>query len=215
MHIPDGFIAPQLYLPVYGLTAGLWAFALRRLRASLREETLPRLAVLTAFCFALMMIMVPLPGGTSVHATGVALLAILFGVWSAFVAVSVVLLIQALLFGAGGVTALALNALAMGLVGSAVARGSYLVLRRVREDLALVTAGWLSVNVSALLMAVALGLQPVIAHRADGTPLFFPFGLAVVVPAVMIPHALIGVGEGALTLLMWRVLQRRGWIAAA
>jgi cobalt/nickel transport system permease protein len=149
VHIPDGFIAPQLYLPAYGLAAGLWTFALRRLRASLQEETLPRLAVLTAFCFVLMLIMVPLPGGTSVHASGVALLAILFGVWSAFLAISLVLLIQALLFGAGGVTALAVNALAMGLVGSAVARGAYLLLRGFRERLALVAAGWLSVNVSA------------------------------------------------------------------
>ena len=121
MHIPDGFIAPQVYLPAYGVAAGLWTYGLRRLRAVLREETIPRLAVLTAFCFVVTMVMLPLPGGTSVHATGIALLALLFGVWTAFVAFSIVLLLQALLFGAGGVTALAVNALAMGMVGSLVA----------------------------------------------------------------------------------------------
>ena len=212
MHIPDGFIAPQVYLPAYGTAAGLWAYAARRLRATLREETIPRLAVLTAFCFVVMMIMVPLPGGTSAHATGIALLAIVFGVWTAFLSVSLVLLLQALLFGAGGVTALAVNALAMGLVGSAAARYTYRLLRRIHEGFGLVAAGWISVNASALLMALVLGMQPVIAHAEDGQPLFFPFGLSITLPAVMIPHALIGIGEGMLTLLMFRLLSQRGWV---
>jgi cobalt/nickel transport system permease protein len=212
MHIPDGFIAPQVYLPAYGVAAGLWAYGVKRLRAALQDETIPRLAVLTAFCFVVMMVMVPLPGGTSAHATGVALLALLFGVWTAFISVSLVLLLQALLFGAGGVTSLAVNALAMGLVGSVAARAAYAMLRRVHEGFALVAAGWLSVNFSALLLALVLGMQPAIAHTEDGQPLFFPFGLSVTLPAVMIPHALIGIGEGVLTLLMWRLLARRGWV---
>jgi cobalt/nickel transport system permease protein len=215
MHIPDGFIAPQMYLPAYGVGAGLWAYGLRRVRAALREETIPRLAVLTAFCFIVMTVMVPLPGGTSVHATGVALLALLFGVWTAFISVSLVLLLQALLLGAGGVTTLPLNALAMGLVGSAAARYAYTLLRRIHEGFGLVAAGWLSVNAAALLLALALGLQPMIAHAEDGQPLFFPFGLSVTLPAIMIPHALIGIGEGALTLIMWRLLARRGWVSSS
>jgi cobalt/nickel transport system permease protein len=113
------------------------------------------------------------------------------------------------------VTALALNALAMGLVGSAAARYSYRLLRQVHEGFALVAAGWFSVNTAALLMALALGLQPVIAHAEDGQPLFFPFGLSVTLPAVMIPHALVGIGEGVLTLLMFRLLRQRGWVSQA
>jgi cobalt/nickel transport system permease protein len=213
MHIPDGFIAPQMYLPAYAVAAAFWAYGLRRLRNALREEMIPRLAVLTAFSFVAMMVMLPLLGGTSVHATGVALLALLFGVWTAFVSVSLVLLLQALLFGAGGVTSLPVNALALGLVGSAVAWAAYRMLRQIHQGFALVAAGWLSVNASALLLALALGLQPVIAHTEDGQPLFFPFGLSVTLPAVMIPHALIGIGEGILTLLMWRFVDRRGWFA--
>jgi cobalt/nickel transport system permease protein len=213
MHIPDGFVAPQVYLPAYGVAAGLWTYGLRRLRAALREETIPRVAVLTAFCFVVTMVMLPLPGGTSVHATGIAVLALLFGVWTAFVAFSIVLLLQALLFGAGGVTALPVNALAMGMVGSVVAWYAYRLLRRAHQGFALVAAGWLSVNVAALLLALVLGIQPVIAHTEEGQPLFFPFGLSVTLPAVMIPHALIGVGEGVLTLLMWRFVERRGWFA--
>lgn len=213
MHIPDGFIAPQMYLPAYGVAAALWGYGLRRLKTCLREETIPRLAVLTAFCFVVMMVMVPLPGGTSAHATGVALLTVLFGVWTTFIAVSMVLLLQAMLFGGGGVTALPVNALAVGMAGSVVARYTHALLRRVHEGCALVAAGWLSVNVSAFLVALALGLQPVIAHREDGQPLFFPFGLSVTLPAVMVPHAIIGIGEGALTLLMWRFVAGRGWLS--
>ena len=122
-------------------------------------------------------------------------------------------LLQAVLFGAGGVTALPLNALAMGLVGSLVAWGAYRVLRPVHEVTALVAAGWLSVNLSALLLALALGLQPVIAHGPDGHPLFFPFDLSITIPAVMLPHAVIGIGEGVLTLLMCRLVWRRGWLS--
>ncbi len=212
MHIPDGFIAPQMYLPAYGVTAGLWVYGLRRLRVGLHEETIPRLAVVTAFSFVAMMVMVPLPGGTSAHATGIALLALLFGVWTAFLAVSLVLLLQALLFGAGGITALPVNALAMGMVGSAVAWYTHRLLRTVHEGFALVAAGWLSVNASAFLLALALGLQPLLAHAADGQPLFFPFGLSITLPAVMMPHAVVGIGEGGLTLLMWRFARRRGWV---
>jgi cobalt/nickel transport system permease protein len=213
VHIPDGFIAPQVYLPAYGVAAGLWAYGVRRLRTVLREEVIPRLAVLTAFSFVLMMVMVPMPGGTSAHASGIALLAIVFGVWTAFISVSLVLLLQALLFGAGGITALALNALAMGLIGGAAARAAYLLLRNIHAESALVAAGWLSINTSALLMALVLGVQPWIAHGEDGQPLFFPFGLSITLPAVMIPHALVGVGEGVLTLLIFRRLSQRGWVA--
>jgi len=212
MHIPDGFIAPQMYVPAYGVAAGLWGVGLRRVRRSLDEETIPKLAVLTAFSFVSMMVMIPLPGGTSVHMTGVALLAILFGVWTSFISVSLVLLLQAILFGAGGVTSLPINALAVGLAGSAVAVATYRALRQVHRPTALVAAGWLSVNVSAFLMALALGLQPAIARGADGQPLFFPFGVSITIPAVMLPHALIGVGEGILTLLMCRLVWNRGWL---
>lgn len=208
MHLPDGFLSPQTYLPAYSLAAGLWWLAARRLRRTLDAERLPWLAAATALAFVLMMLAVPLPGGSSVHATGVALLAVNFGVWTAFLAVSLVLAMQALLFGMGGVTALAVNALALGLLGSAVARFVWRALRPVHEATALILAGWVSVALPAALIAVILGLQPAIAHDAAGRPLFFPFGLTVTLPAVLIPHALLGLGEGLLTWLGTATLQR-------
>jgi cobalt/nickel transport system permease protein len=208
MHIPDGFIAPRMYLPAYAVAAGLWILGLRRTRRWLRQEVIPLLGVMTAVSFVLMMVALPLPGGTTAHATGVALLAVCFGVWTSFLAVSLVLGMQALVLGIGGVTSLPVNALAVGLVGSVVAAVVFAALRRVHETLALFAAGWFSVMASALVIAVVLGVQPALAHTADGTPLFFPFGLRVTLPAVLVPHAIVGAGEGVLTVIAYRFVQR-------
>lgn len=208
MHIPDGFIAPQMYLPLYAVAVPTWVYALRRVRAALDERSIPLLAVVTALAFVLSMIAIPVPGGTTVHATGIGLLAVLFGVWTAFVSLSLVFLMQALLFGDGGITALPLNALAMGLAGSACAAGVYTLLRARSERIALFLAAASAVLLSALLVALALGVQPLIAHRADGTPLFFPFGLAITLPAVLLPHLAVAVGEGLLTVLVHRFVTR-------
>lgn len=207
MHIPDGFIAPQLYLPLYGVAAGLWAYGAKRLARDLDEATLPWLASLTAASFALSFVALPLPGGTSAHVTGVGLLAATFGVWNAFMAASMVFAIQALLFGDGGVTTLPLNALAMGFAGALAARGLYLALRR-WPGVALFAAGWIGLALPALLLALALGAQPLLGHDAAGAPLYFPFGWSVTLPALLLPHALLGIGEGALTVLGGRLIER-------
>jgi cobalt/nickel transport system permease protein len=214
VHIPDGFIAPQVYLPAYAVAAGAWWWSARGLRRRLEAEQVPRLAVFTALAYALGLVMIPVPGGTSGHAIGIALLALLFGVRIAFVAYSLVLALQSLLFGAGGITALAVNALAMGLAGAAVAVLAFRALRRWSEDAAVVAATWLSVVASAALVALALGLQPLIAQRDDGSPLFFPFGPAITLPAVLLPHLVIGAGEALLTLLVWRYARTRKWTPA-
>lgn len=212
MHIPDGFLSPQTYLPAYAVAAGAWAWSANELRAKLDETTVPRLAMLTALAYALGLVMVPIPGGTSGHAIGVTILALVFGVRSAFIAYSLVLLLQSLLFGAGGITALAVNALALGLVGSATAVVTYRLLRGMGETLAVSVAAWLSVVVPGILIALTLGIQPLIAHKPDGTPLFFPFGPAITLPAVLIPHLLIGIGEAILTVLVWRYAKARRWV---
>lgn len=213
MHIPDGFLSPQTYLPAAALAVGAWAWAGRQLRNSLDETLIPRLAMLTALAYGLGLVMLPLPGGTSGHALGVAMLALLFGLRLAFLAYSGVLLLQALLFGAGGITALPINALAMGLAGSAVALTVFRLLKPLNETFAVAAAAWLSVMLSGLLVALALGMQPLIAHQPDGTPLFFPFGPEITLPAILVPHALIGIGEAVLTLLVWRYARMRKWIA--
>ena len=93
MHVPDGFLSPQTYVPAFALAAGAWAYAARALRQRLDDTLLPRLAVLSALGFVLMSVMLPLPGGTSVHASGIGILAVVLGPWITFAAVSLVLLL--------------------------------------------------------------------------------------------------------------------------
>jgi cobalt/nickel transport system permease protein len=214
LHIPDGFIAPQVYLPAYAVAAAAWWWAARGLRQRLDHEEIPRLAVLTALAYVLGLIMVPIPGGTSGHALGVALLALIFGPRLAFLAYSLVLLLQALLFGAGGITALPVNALAIGLAGALVATWTFRLLKRLGEAPAVLAAGWLSVVVSSVLVALVLGVQPAIAHKPDGSPLFFPFGPEITLPALVLPHLIIGAGEAVLTLFVWRFAKSRKWVTA-
>ncbi|HDP88791.1 MAG TPA: cobalamin biosynthesis protein CbiM, partial [Thioalkalivibrio sp.] len=196
------------YLPLYAAAGIAWFVGMRRVRRRLDQDTVPLLAVVTALAFVLSMIALPLPGGTTVHATGIGLLAILFGPWTAFMSLSLVFLMQALLFGSGGITALPLNALAMGLAGSFAGFGLYRLLRARHETAALFLGAATAVLVAALLVAVVLGIQPLVAQRADGTPLFFPFGLAITLPAVLLPHLAVATGEGVLTVLLYRFLTR-------
>jgi cobalt/nickel transport system permease protein len=214
MHIPDGFISPQTYLPAYAIAGVAWVWAARSLREQLDEQIVPKLAAMTALAYGLGLVMVPVPGGTSGHALGIAMLTLLFGVRLAFLSYSLVLALQSLLFGAGGITALPINALAMGLAGALVSMAAFRALRGINETAAVVAAAWCSVMLSGLIVALLLGVQPVIAQREDGTPLFFPFGFSIVLPAVLIPHLLIAVGEAVLTLFVWRFARSRKWCPA-
>jgi cobalt/nickel transport system permease protein len=108
------------------------------------------------------------------------------------------------------VTALPINALAMGLLGGFAAWGIWRSVGRVNRSAALFLAGWVSLMVPAACLAVALGVQPALAHTAEGTPLFFPFGISVTLPAILLPHALIGIGEGFLTVLIVRIARQLG-----
>lgn len=205
MHIPDGFIAPQVYAPAYGVAGALWAAGLGRLRRTLEPAVMPRLAVATAAAYALMLVAIPLPGGTTAHITGVGMLTALFGAWQTFLSLSLVFLIQALMLGDGGVTALPVSALCVGLGGGLAARAGLLLRPRPAGVFA---AGWLGAAVPALLVALVLGWQPHLARDAGGQPLYFPFGWRLTVPAIVLPHLLVGVADGAVALAAWRVLGR-------
>ena len=209
MHIPDGLLAPQVYLAAYAAAAPAWAYAVRKVARDFDENLIPRLAVLTALAFVLTTVMIPLPGGTSGHIIGVGLLALAFGIWPAFLAYSLVLVLQSLLFGAGGITVLAINALAMGLAGAAVTVGVHRLLVGWRRPVAVIAGVWSGVVVAAVLVALVLGIQPHMGTDAGGQPLFFPFGPAVTLPVIVIPHLVIGAGEAVLTWMVLSVTERR------
>jgi cobalt/nickel transport system permease protein len=209
MHIPDGLIAPQVYLSAYAVAIPAWTYAVRKVARDFDDALIPRLAVLTALAFVLTTIMIPLPGGTTGHFIGVGLLALAFGIWPAFLAYSLVLMLQSLLLGTGGITVLAINALAMGLIGAAVTVGSRRLLQTFHRPTSVVVGVWLGVLVSATLVALVLGIQPMMGSDAEGQPLFFPFGPSVTLPVVVGPHVIIGLGEGLLTWLVLSMVQRK------
>ncbi len=197
MHIPDGYLSPQTYLPLWGVMLPIWGKASRVLKTSLQARHVPLFAMSAAFSFVIMMFNVPTFGGTTGHATGAALIAILLGPWAAILAVSAALIIQALLFGDGGITALGANcfniAVVIPLVGSFIYRRLTLAvpLDSRRRVTASGLAGYLAVNVSALLAAIELGIQPWIAHNSQGQPLYCPFPLNVTVAAMATSHLLL------------------------
>lgn len=209
MHIPDGLIAPQAYLAAAALAVPCWAYAVKRVSSALDERSIPRLAVLTALAFVLSTVMLPLPGGTSAHLYGMGLLVLAFGLWPAFLAFSLVLALQALLLGAGGITALPVNALTMGLVGGAVVAGARSLLGARTSVWATVLPVWLGVVVAATGLALVLGMQPLLGSDAAGQPLFFPFGPAVTLPVIVLPHMIIGLVEGVLTWMVLGMLESR------
>ena len=198
MHIPDGYISPQTSGVFYIAAIPLLGLSLRMVRSRLRQSQVPLLALLAAFSFLVMMFNIPLPGGTTGHAIGGVLIAILVGPWPALLSVSLALAVQALFFGDGGIVALGANicnlAFVMPAVGYLVfrasARGAAPASKRFAISAAL--GGYVGINAAALLVAVELGLQPILHSLPDGTPLYCPFGLPVTIPAMMIPHLTVG-----------------------
>ena len=152
-----------------------------------------------------MMFNIPIPGGTTGHAVGASLIAIIMGPWTAVLAVSVVLIIQALVFGDGGITAIGANCFNMAVVMPFV---SYWIFKLVngksftrgRFFISSFLAGYLGLVISAVVTAFEFGIQPLIAVAVDGKPLYAPYPLSIAVPAMAIEHlVLFGVIEGIVT----------------
>ncbi len=215
MHIPDGYLSPATCAITYAVTLPFWYVAFARVKRLLHTRTVPLLAVFSAFSFVIMMFNLPLPGGTTGHAVGVAVATIVLGPWASMVAISIALLIQALFFGDGGITTFAANCLNMAVVGSLVAHWTYTLiagrseLTASRRVVAAGIAGYLAINVAALLTAIEFGVQPMLFHDATGTPLYAPYPLAIAIPAMMIGHLTIaGMAELAISGGLVAYLQR-------
>jgi len=194
MHIPDGYLSPSTCVVMYAGSSPFWYVALRRLKRWLSTKLIPLLSVFAAFSFLVMMFNLPLPGGTTGHALGVAIAAIVLGPWASILALSIALLIQAVFFGDGGITTLGANCFNMAIVGSLVA---YLVYRILagraaitssRRVVAAALAGYTAINASAFCAAIEFGLQPLLFKDVTGAPLYAPYPLSIAVPAMMIGH---------------------------
>ena len=215
MHIPDGYLGPATWGTMYAVTIPFWVVASKKLNKTLKAKQAPYLAIGAAFSFVIMMFNVPIIGGTTGHATGATLIAILLGPWAAMISISVALLIQALLFGDGGITALGANCFNMGVIGALAGYGIYRLIaagsdvRSTRRWVAGAIAAYLSLNISALITGVEFGIQPILEKSSTGQPLYSPFPLSVAVPAMVGEHALVfGFAEALVTSLVIKYFQK-------
>lgn len=125
MHIPDGYLGPITYGSLWAAVIPIWIYASKKVKEILKASQVPLLALSAAFSFVIMMFNVPLPGGTTGHATGATLIAILIGPWPAVVALSIALIVQALIFGDGGITAIGANCFNIAFAGMFTGYGIY------------------------------------------------------------------------------------------
>lgn len=194
MHIPDGYLSPATCVVLYAGAAPFWYVALQRTKRLLNTQMLPLISVFAAASFIIMMFNLPLPGGTTGHAVGMAVAAIVLGPWSSILAISIALTIQAIFFGDGGITAIGANCFNMAILGSLSA---YFIYRAVagrsaiespRRVLAAGLAGYFAINLAALAAAIEFGVQPLLYRDAGGAPLYAPYPLSIAIPAMMIGH---------------------------
>ncbi|MCJ7446292.1 MAG: cobalt transporter CbiM [Bacteroidales bacterium] len=208
MHIPDGYLSPQTYIPLIGVFVTVAAVAVKKVKDEVSARDIPYLGMAAAFSFIIMMFNLPIPGGTTGHAVGSAVITILFGPWAATIAVSVALIIQALIFGDGGITAIGANCFNMAVFMPFIAYYIFKLFCKIpfgkhRVSFAAFISGYFSLVLAAILTAVEFGIQPMIASTADGKALYCPYDLSIAIPAMAIEHLLLfGIVEGIITAII-------------
>jgi cobalt/nickel transport system permease protein len=194
MHIPDGYISPEIAAITAMISAAFLVWSWKKAKATYPQSLAPLLAVSSAFVFAAQMINFPIAYGTSGHLVGGTFLSIVLGPYAAILSMTIVLLMQALFFADGGIIALGANIFNMAVIGGL----SFFIVKLIARNstkgkrffLSVFTASWLSVVLGALACGLQIGFSP--AFSAVG-------GITVTVPAMLFWHILIGLGEAAIT----------------
>jgi len=198
----------------------IWSYASKKVRRTVKTAEVPYLAMGTVFSLMAMMFMIPIPGGTTGHISGTTLVAILLGPWPAVIAVSVSLIIQAVVLGDGGITAIGANCFNIAFIGSMCGAGIYRLLVSVASRgsapsvfarcFAAAVAAYLAMNLGALAAALELGIQPMIYGGETQGAGYFPFPLKAAIPAVMLPHlTIVGALEATVTVLVLIMLLKK------
>lgn len=192
MHIPDGFLNISTVAATYALSAGGVSYAVKEANKRLSEKHVPLMGVLAAFIFAGQMLNFPIAGGTSGHFLGAALAAILLGPWAATLIMSCVLIAQTLIFQDGGLLALGANIFNMGIIGSFSGYYSYLLVVRLsgKAKKAKIIGSFIGAWGSVFLASLACAIELAVSGASP---------IQVVLPAMAGLHAVIGLGEGTIT----------------
>lgn len=193
MHIPDGIINGATSAGFGAVAAGGLGVALRRTREYLADRQVPLAALVAAFVFAAQMVNFPVIAGMSGHLLGGVLAAVLIGPAAGFIVIAIVLVVQALMFADGGLTALGLNIVNLGIIG---ALGGFAVFRTLQAVLprrvATATLAAVAALVSVPLAAAGFVFQFAIGGTAD-------VSLGALLTAMLGTHILIGIGEAVIT----------------
>lgn len=214
MHIPDNYLSPSTCAVLGAAMLPIWKRASKKVKEEITKKEMPLLGIGAAFSFLIMMFDIPLPGGTTGHAVGAALIAILLGPYAASISVTVALLIQALFFGDGGILAMGANCFNMAFIMPFSGYYIFKFIRsRVKTEKVAAAAAFISayfaLNLAALFTAVELGIQPILFHDVMGKPMYFPYTLATTAKYMLLPHLLAaGFVEAAVTVGVYSFIRK-------
>ncbi len=194
MHIPDGFLALNTWIPAWVVSAGGIGYCIRKTSQTLKDKIVPLMGVMSAFSFAAQMLNFPVAGGTSGHFLGGVLAAILLGPYAAAIVIAVVLTAQCLIFQDGGLTALGANIFNMSFIG---AMGGYLIYVGIHRVIKSKAGMMASAGIAAWFSVVAASSVCAIELAISGTS-----PLIIALPAMAGVHVLIGIGEAIITCLV-------------
>lgn len=201
MHIPENYLSPITCAAMTAVMIPVWVHSVKKVNAELPKAKIPMIGIGAAFSFLGMMFNIPLPGGTTGHAVGGTLIALLLGPHAACLAVTIALAIQALLFGDGGILSFGANCFNMAFVLPFTGYYIYRLLagrseNRKRQLFAAGAGSYIGINAAALCAAIEFGIQPYLFKDAAGQALYCPYPLSVSIPAMMIGHlTLFGLAE--------------------
>lgn len=196
MHIPDGFLTLYVTIPAFIITIIFWAISFKKIKIT--DQQVPIMGLLTALFFAAMMMNYPIIGGTTAHLLGGASIGLIIGPFAGLISVTIILVLQAFLFGDGGLTTLGANVLNMGIIGVFIPCILFLVMNKLFKGTGkkLYAMIFISAFVGDVLAAIAAGTE-----LGLSTPTF-QYGLSIAVPAMAINHSIIGVAEGIVTVVL-------------
>lgn len=213
MHIPDNYLSPQTCAVLTAAAVPVLAISIYKVKKEMTPDKISKLGVASAFTFLGMMFNIPLPGGTTGHAVGGTLIALILGPYAACIAVSAALILQAFLFGDGGILSLGANIFNMAVVLPFTGYYVSMLFKKIchGKNGDLIAGGigsYVGINLAAFCTAVEFGIQPLLFHDAAGNALYCPYPFSVSIPAMMLGHlTLFGLAEVVFTVGLYAFLR--------
>ncbi|MEM3383335.1 MAG: energy-coupling factor ABC transporter permease [Nitrososphaerales archaeon] len=201
MHIPDGFLDLSISTIMFLLVIPFWIFSIKGVRSVLSDKQVPLMATLTAMFFAAQMMNYPIIGGTTAHLLGGPILAITLGPYAGLISMTIILFIQALFFGDGGLITFGANVWNMGVIGVFIPYLVFIIFMKImRNKKGMLIGAFLGAFLGDVLAAIFAGLE------LGLSTINFPYNVQIAVMAMGVHHSVIGIGEGIATVMILSIL---------